>query len=287
MLPAILKDLEKVERTINGWAYQLDHRDVIAEIILRITRYGVQCRLILDKENFYGSSCARQAAGVNELFRAGCLIRIRKPPGGLYSCVHVKCLIFDEKVMMSGSLNLTHNGLQNNKEHLYRLSEPELIEDVMADFDREWMLAEGVGEREISIMLAKDMSRKEERQTSVARTIPIRQSTAETIQAPGDWRSQLDLEMKDGCPVALDSADARTSRSSTASPRAVSLGSLAFQELPSLCQLSDPVASLAVSLGSLGLTSKRRKQASREHQRALQYGQEHQCPPQYGVIVVH
>ena len=105
--------------------------------------------------------------------------------------------------MLSGSLNLTHNGLQNNKEHLYRLSEPELIEDVMADFDREWMLAEEVGEREISIMLAKDMSRKEERQTSVARTIPIRQSTAEMIQAPGDWRNQLDLEMKDGCPVAF------------------------------------------------------------------------------------
>ena len=52
-------------------------------------------------------------------------------------------------------------------------------------------------------MLAKDMSRKEERQTSVARTIPIRQSTAEMTQAPDDWRNQLDLEMKDGCPVAF------------------------------------------------------------------------------------
>jgi hypothetical protein len=110
---------------------------------------------------------------------------------------------------MSGSLNLTHNGLQNNKEHLYRLSEPEFIQEMTADFERDWTLGEDVGEREISIMLAKDMTRKEERQASTARTIPIRQSTAEPGTTLEDcmrnpnWRNQLDLDIKDGCPVAF------------------------------------------------------------------------------------
>jgi hypothetical protein len=204
-----LKEVTNAERTIDGWAYQIDHRDIIAATCLRVARYGVVCRLLFDKENFYSSTCARQATGVNELFRAGCLLRIRKPSGGLYSCVHVKCLIFDGKVTMSGSLNLTHNGIQNNKEHLYRLSEPEFIEEMMADFEKDWTLGEEVGEREVSIMLAKDMARKDERQASTARTIPIRQNTAESgatlkncIKHP-DWRNQLDLDIKDGCPVAF------------------------------------------------------------------------------------
>jgi phosphatidylserine/phosphatidylglycerophosphate/cardiolipin synthase-like enzyme len=148
MLPAILQDLEKVERTICGFQYQLDHQDIIAEMILRISRYGVQSRLILDKDNFYNSSCVRQSARVNELFRAGGLFRIRKPRGGKYACVHIKCLIFDEEVMLSGSMNLTHNGLQNNKEHLYRLSEPDFIGEALADFEKEWLLAEPVTQRE-------------------------------------------------------------------------------------------------------------------------------------------
>jgi hypothetical protein len=209
MLPAILKEVTRAERTIDGWAYQIDHRDIIAATCLRVARYGVVCRLIFDKENFYSSTCARQATGVNELYKAGCLIRVRKPSGGLYACVHVKCLIFDGKVTMSGSLNLTHNGLQNNKEHLYLLSEPEFIQEMTADFEKDWTLAEAVGEREISIMIAKDKARKDERQASAAQTIPIRQNTAEpgttlkNCMMNPDWRNHLDLDIKDGCPVAF------------------------------------------------------------------------------------
>jgi hypothetical protein len=209
MLPAILNEVTKAERTINGWAYQIDHRDIISAATLRVARYGVECRLIFDKENFFSSTCARQATGVNELYRAGCLLRIRKPPGGLYSCIHVKSLIFDGKVAMSGSLNLTHNGLQNNKEHLYRLSEPEFIQEMMADFEKDWILAEPVGDREISIMIAKDLARKDERQAFATQTIPIRQDTAESgptlkngMKHP-DWRNHLELDIKDGSPVAF------------------------------------------------------------------------------------
>jgi hypothetical protein len=121
----------------------------------------------------------------------------------------VKSLIIDGKVAMSGSLNLTHNGLQNNKEHLYRLSEPEFIQEMMADFEKDWILAEPVGDREISIMIAKDLAKKDERQASASQTIPIRQDTAESGPAlkngmkHPDWRSHLELDIKDGNPVAF------------------------------------------------------------------------------------
>jgi phosphatidylserine/phosphatidylglycerophosphate/cardiolipin synthase-like enzyme len=120
MLPVIKLELEKIERSICGFQYQLDHSECIAQMILKIAIYGVQGRLILDKVNFYSSSCTRQSAGVNELYKAGCLFRIRKPSQGNFSCMHVKCLILDEKVVLTGSVNLTHNGLENNKEHVYR-----------------------------------------------------------------------------------------------------------------------------------------------------------------------
>jgi hypothetical protein len=121
----------------------------------------------------------------------------------------VKSLILDGKVAMSGSLNLTHNGLQNNKEHLYRLSEPEFIQEMTTDFERDWILAEPVGDREISLMIAKDLARKEKRQAFATQTIPIRQDTAESgptlknsMKYP-EWRNHPELDIKDGSPVAF------------------------------------------------------------------------------------
>jgi hypothetical protein len=105
MLPVIKLELEKIERSICGFQYQLDHSECIAQMILKIARYGVQGRLILDKVNFYSSSCTRQSARVNELYRAGCQFRIRKPSKGNFSCVHVKCFILDEKVVLTDRLD--------------------------------------------------------------------------------------------------------------------------------------------------------------------------------------
>ena len=55
--------------------------------------------------------------------------------------MHVKAMIFDEKTLLEGSANLTHNGLENNKEHLYRQTEPPLVALVLADFEKEWAAA--------------------------------------------------------------------------------------------------------------------------------------------------
>jgi hypothetical protein len=170
MLPAIKQELDKIERTFCGFQYQLDHTECIAQMILKIARYGVEGRLILDKVNFYTSSCARQAARVHELYQAGCQIRISKPSYGSFSCVHVKCFVLDGKVVLKGSMNLTHNGLENNKEHLYRLTEPAFVAEVLADFEKEWLTAEPVTGKEISKMLDADLKRlNKKREQSMSR----------------------------------------------------------------------------------------------------------------------
>ncbi len=68
--------------------------------------------------------------------------------------MHVKSLIFDERVVLTGSVNMTHNGHENNKEHLYRILEPTAVADVQADFEKDWEIAETVVQTHIDRMIA-------------------------------------------------------------------------------------------------------------------------------------
>ena len=56
--------------------------------------------------------------------------------------MHAKTLIMDGKVVLTGSMNMTHNRYENNKEHMYRITEPATVSDVQADFEKGWDEAE-------------------------------------------------------------------------------------------------------------------------------------------------
>ena len=56
--------------------------------------------------------------------------------------MHAKSLIVDERVVFTGSVNMTHNGHENNKEHMYRIAEPSAVSDVLADFEKDWKEAD-------------------------------------------------------------------------------------------------------------------------------------------------
>ena len=56
--------------------------------------------------------------------------------------MHVKSLIIDIRVVLTGSVNMTHNGHEHNKEHMYRITEPSAVSDVLADFEKDWIEAE-------------------------------------------------------------------------------------------------------------------------------------------------
>ena len=61
---------------------------------------------------------------MKDLWEAGCEIRALKTPTGGFSCMHVKSVIFDDKVALTGSVNLTHYGMGHNKEHIVRIVHP-------------------------------------------------------------------------------------------------------------------------------------------------------------------
>ena len=74
--------------------------------------------------------------------------------------MHAKCLILDRELVFDGSVNLTHNGMENNKEHLYRITHKPTVSRVFDDFCREWARAEVVGNDKISMMMQKDAETK-------------------------------------------------------------------------------------------------------------------------------
>ena len=153
MLPEFLTRLNAMAECFCGYQYQLDHTECVTKMIEKIAR-GVKGRLILDANNFYHSSCARQPIRVKSLFEAGCEIHLLKPKGGSFSCMHIKMLIFDNEIALSGSTNMTHNGMENNKEHLYRFADAHLVEAMLKDFDTEWEATSKVSREEIDHMLS-------------------------------------------------------------------------------------------------------------------------------------
>ncbi len=69
--------------------------------------------------------------------------------------MHTKTLIFDNSIMMTGSVNMTHNGHEYNKEQLFRICDPTCVADVVADFEKTWATARPVEQRHIDAMLER------------------------------------------------------------------------------------------------------------------------------------
>ena len=49
--------------------------------------------------------------------------------------MHVKTFVFDEKVVLTGSCNFSYNAIENNKEHLFRITSPEVVRKVVEDYN--------------------------------------------------------------------------------------------------------------------------------------------------------
>ena len=99
---------------------------------------------------------------MEELFDNKCQMRVMRPEGGWnFACMHVKALIFDSKTLLTGSVNMTHNGMENNKEHMYRISESAPVSAVLADFEKEWAAAEPDTRELIDDMLSRHAKRLE------------------------------------------------------------------------------------------------------------------------------
>ena len=83
---------------------------------------------------------------LEELRLAGCEMRQYKPQGGGFASLHAKSWILDDSVVLTGSVNLTSNGMNNNKEHMLRISTPPVVRSYAEDFEDLWNKAEPFSE---------------------------------------------------------------------------------------------------------------------------------------------
>jgi phosphatidylserine/phosphatidylglycerophosphate/cardiolipin synthase-like enzyme len=176
MLPIFMHELTVMHESICAFQYVTDHTECYLKIALKLGQ-GVRGRFILDKAQFENSSCARQAARVAELVEAGqdvCEVRVLKPQGGGFACMHAKTVIIDNRVVLTGSVNMTHNGIENNKEHMFRILEPTVVKALRVDFEETWRIAQPVTQEMcISMVRRAEQARikRQERSASSSRSL--------------------------------------------------------------------------------------------------------------------
>ncbi len=98
--------------------------------------------------------------------------------------MHVKSWIFDNKILLDGSCNMTHGGLDNNIEHLIRITTPSAVADASASFEEYWRDAEEVTQEMINEMVQnseKAESKKEENRTSRSQSASVPRSVSRSL----------------------------------------------------------------------------------------------------------
>jgi phosphatidylserine/phosphatidylglycerophosphate/cardiolipin synthase-like enzyme len=118
--------------------YCIDRSELVDILCERLRHGKVKGRLILDKSMFFRTTPWRQPNKVRALREAGCKIRLRQPPEGKYAYMHMKCCLCDGRVLFTGSVNLTHNGLEYSDEHLVRIEEAGEIAKYQEHYERIW-----------------------------------------------------------------------------------------------------------------------------------------------------
>ena len=114
--------------SLDAMQYVADHTELLNMVSTRAT-IGKPTRIIFDKSNFLLSSCKRQCARVQEMHRAGVIMKVLRPNSSSgFASMHTKCVIVNGKVALTGSVNLTHGGLEHNIEHLLEITEPRTVE---------------------------------------------------------------------------------------------------------------------------------------------------------------
>ena len=123
--------------------------------LIKKKQQGVDVRFIFDQRCLMDSSCKHQAPRVKEAHDAGVGIRSIQPQGGCYACMHSKVMCCDSRVTFVGSVNMTKNGMTNNKEHLVRIEGSAFGKEMTAEFEKEWRTAKVVTKADIELMMAK------------------------------------------------------------------------------------------------------------------------------------
>ena len=124
--------------------------------------------IILCASNFYNPTTYNGPPRIKELFEAGCRIRTHKPKRGRYPLMHIKTIITDSSEVLTGSCNMTSNGIENNEEHLLTVGDPGAVSRAVKQFERLWNEADEVGSIEIQKMMTAYSEYQERKNQEVA-----------------------------------------------------------------------------------------------------------------------
>ena len=92
------------------------------------------------------------------------LYRLRVGPG--FSILHHKLWVVDGRLVFSGSVNPTYNGLTNNEENLIEAAQPEAAADALAHVDSLIARAEHVTREFLNECALNQESRRRSRSSS-------------------------------------------------------------------------------------------------------------------------
>jgi len=134
MRGAVVQHLGDCQESVRMNVFCIDD-EVVVGTLCNLAKRGIPVLGILDGGQFNGGSCASQHEKQDALLRAGCRLRTWKSGKSGFVLAHLKRFVVDRKFVITGSVNPTKNGFNNNKEELYVHHCPTLVNTVIRDFD--------------------------------------------------------------------------------------------------------------------------------------------------------
>ena len=132
---------EDITLSWDATQYMVDDPTLIRILCRKMREDKVKGRMILDKSNYSKSSgWGNECPMVEELRVAGCELRQYKPQGAGFARLHAKSWLLDNAVVLTGSVNLTSNGMSRNKEHMLRITTPSVVRSFAEDFEGLWAM---------------------------------------------------------------------------------------------------------------------------------------------------
>lgn len=133
IINAWLDLVDGAEETILIATYKFTSRTALNELIEAKER-GVEVKMIFD-----GAAAAKKNSLVDKAINAG--FEVRKWPSGEAGKMHVKLYIFDNRIMVSGSFNLTRSAETENTELMFRTDDKRALEDALAAWNSLYEIA--------------------------------------------------------------------------------------------------------------------------------------------------
>jgi phosphatidylserine/phosphatidylglycerophosphate/cardiolipin synthase-like enzyme len=116
-------DIIRAQSTVDVAAYDFD-LETVTDALLEAHAYGVLVRLVTDSDN-------AQEPVVRQLRSAG--IKVVEDQRGAY--MHNKFVVIDERIVWTGSWNLTESGTYRNNNNAVRIVSDQLAENYSVEFE--------------------------------------------------------------------------------------------------------------------------------------------------------